>query len=535
MRRVHVGSLFLLTLVVGCALLGANIILGDLNQDEGWYLYAARMVRGGEMPYRDFAYTQAPVLPFVYALVEPLVGKYALLAAALAATLAPREARRESALLALVLILVNVYQAYFNAVVKTYALTAFFLLAGFLVLSAAFQGRARRAWLPAKPALFLSAVLFVLAAGTRSSAGIVLPIVFVFLCLDGGSRASFGWLWFGLGGFLAGCALALPFLAAAPESFWFCAVSYPTLRESGGFWSGMVYKAGFVSRLLQAYFVPIGLFSAIAAAGLVRRATSCRSGAGGEAAQAAAVPPPDGPGAGSGGLPVGLNAVLWACIIGATLVHLLAPFPYDDYQAFVFPLFATGAAVMAVGFARRAGVRTDWLVLTVFLLCLMASVSSPINQDWFMQGRDRIWWRLKAQTPLSKLRDAASLIRGMAEPGSVLLTQDPYLAVESGMSLPRGMEMGQFCYFPGFDDETAAKRHVLNRDGMIRALRECDAPVAALSGYAFAIRSPQVEPVSAEDQSLFWGEISRRYEPVQEIRDFGQAFTTLVILRKHSK
>jgi len=38
---------------------------GSLNQDEGWYLYAAQMVRDGKFPYHDFFFTQGPALPFV--------------------------------------------------------------------------------------------------------------------------------------------------------------------------------------------------------------------------------------------------------------------------------------------------------------------------------------------------------------------------------------------------------------------------------------------------------------------------------------
>ena len=30
---------------------------GALNQDEGWYLYAAQLVREGRFPYHDFFFT----------------------------------------------------------------------------------------------------------------------------------------------------------------------------------------------------------------------------------------------------------------------------------------------------------------------------------------------------------------------------------------------------------------------------------------------------------------------------------------------
>ena len=38
---------------------------GAVNQDEGWYLYASRLVGEGKLPYRDFFFTQGPVLPMI--------------------------------------------------------------------------------------------------------------------------------------------------------------------------------------------------------------------------------------------------------------------------------------------------------------------------------------------------------------------------------------------------------------------------------------------------------------------------------------
>lgn len=557
-RPLCLSMLIVGSVCVGCALLGANIAFGELNQDEGWYLYAARMVSLGEMPYRDFAYTQTPVMPFVYSLAQPFVRIYgllagrvftaalgfagALIAAWLAARLVGPGKRLDAALLAFMLILVNVYQTYFCAVVKTYALTALFLVAGFLVLSVALDRRSRLA-------AVLSAALLVLAAGTRTSTGIVLPIVFVFLCSERNSRAFHGWVYFALGGLLSACVVVLPFLLMAPESFWFCVVSYHTLRASGDIWQTLIYKAGFLSRLLGAYFVAVALWLAVVAGQwFQRRNQDMRS----EPVSCARVP-------------ASLSGLIWASVAAVTLVHLFAPFPYDDYQVLVFPLFAVAVAAMAVRFVcrmkamlpgcgvapsspaesntgpARDGARAGtgpaglWLLFVVFCLCLGASVSSSINQDWFVQGRDRIWWRLKDQTSLSKLRETGAMIRSMTRPGDLLLTQDPYLAVESGLMLPRGLEMGQFSYFPEFSKETAEKFHVMNYARMKDLLSSCDAPVAALSGYAFAICSPQIEPVAPQEQAAFREIVERRYELLCAIPNFGQAFTTLRILKKRDE
>jgi hypothetical protein len=65
-----VAALFAAYLVVGFWFVAA----GQLNLDEGWYLYASRLVYDGWLPYRDFAFFQTPLLPLVYGLPQKVFG-----------------------------------------------------------------------------------------------------------------------------------------------------------------------------------------------------------------------------------------------------------------------------------------------------------------------------------------------------------------------------------------------------------------------------------------------------------------------------
>ena len=61
------GFVFAALAVFAAAVLSfAAVWMGGLNQDEGWYLYAANLVAEGKMLYRDFFYTQGPLMPIVY-------------------------------------------------------------------------------------------------------------------------------------------------------------------------------------------------------------------------------------------------------------------------------------------------------------------------------------------------------------------------------------------------------------------------------------------------------------------------------------
>ena len=140
--------------LVACAVLcGAAVWMGGLNQDEGWYLYAANLVAEGQMPYRDFAFTQGPLLPFVYSaftwvwraggllgarlftLALGLVG--ILFAVGLARRLVSDDKRNEAALVVFFLLATNLYHLYYLAIPKTYALAGLFVIVGFYLLSLA--------------------------------------------------------------------------------------------------------------------------------------------------------------------------------------------------------------------------------------------------------------------------------------------------------------------------------------------------------------------------------------------------------------
>ena len=65
---------WLLAAAVSACLSFLAVWFGGLNQDEGWYLYAAQMVRAGKLPFHDFFYTQGPAMPLVYSVLAPVWG-----------------------------------------------------------------------------------------------------------------------------------------------------------------------------------------------------------------------------------------------------------------------------------------------------------------------------------------------------------------------------------------------------------------------------------------------------------------------------
>ena len=531
-QRIVPSLLWPLALVFALSLYAANIWLGDLNQDEGWYLYAAQSVARFELPYRDFAFTQGPVLPVVYAFFSKLItaegvlagrcvtavmgGLAALLAAVLAGQLAGKPSRL-AAFVAFVLAGCNTYHTYYTSIVKTYALCSLLLVAGFLFFVWAVKKERTGFYV-------VSGFLLLTAAATRLSA-VVFPAVFG-LGLLWNVRAT-GWR--KLIGFSAGILLGLliwvlPFAVLAPQGVWFGLVEFHTLREAGSLLAGLVYKGGFVSRFVQGYLVLTMMLMMLIL--LPRRKNQ-------------AIEEHD--------MLSGVKRLGWLALLAGTGLHLVAPFPYEDYQAIFVPIAAalTGAAFAryVVGW-RPGGLNygeanesdgADWSWIfagLIFVMSGLAAGSSPVVQDWFIAGRDRIWWNMKPASALSVLRAEGDYLKEGAGTNTVLLTQDTYLAVEAGLRVPAGLEMGPFSYYPEMERTKAEALHLVNREMLLELLDATDAQVAALSGYGLSIASPEVQPISDQDQLVLMDRFNARFENEKEVTPFGQAHTTLTIYRR---
>ena len=474
----------------------AAVWLGALNQDEGWYLYAARLVSEGKTPYRDFFYTQAPVMPVVYAAFTFVWNSFGLLGAriltivfgalglaffcALAARLVAPGRRALAALAVFLLLGSNLYHLYYIAIPKTYALASLFVAIGFFLLTFA-----RPPTIRGGVFAFASGLSLAFACGTRISLGVILAVVGLGLLLSIRSWAK-TFLWFGLGGAF-GLAVVYGFFLCDPSSRegLFFAQAYHAAR--GGF--DPVFTIGSVSRLVR-WYLPVFI--------LLGLGFAHRREAGGE----------------TDALLVARLA--FASFVAVFLVQMLAPFPYEDYQVPVMGLLAVFAAVLFFG--RPASVPSRGLLLTLGL-AWAASFGSPLLEKWTTNGQDRFWTLKKEQCELAQLRDVANRIEAMDPGGRELLTQDLYLAIETGRRVPEGLEMGPFS--------------MLDDDGWRRLLESAPCRIAALSGYSFAIEPPACNERPVGQQMEYWSILKRRYGLAWKEDDFGQNSTTLVVLERN--
>jgi hypothetical protein len=495
-------KIFAALTAIGFAILAfAAVWLGGLNQDEGWYLYAAQLVSDGHVPYRDFFYTQGPVLPLVYSafawvwraggllgarVLTLAIGAAGILfAAALAQRLVSGRARAAAALLVCVLLGGNLYHLYYLAIPKTYALAGLFAVVGFYLLS--FRRGAFA---------FLAGLSLAFAAGTRISLGALLPVAGVALLLAKERRID--WLWFGLGGGLGLTLVYGPFLLdPGARAGLLAAQGYHAAR--GGF--DPVFTVGSLSRLVRWYAPVFVLFGLALACGRGR------------------CPRRD----------------VWPVLIGflaVFAVQMAAPFPYEDYQVPVMSLLTVAAVAFLLNAPGATAAKRRLTVLLALGMTWAGSFGSPLLEKWMTNGQDRFWTVKKTSCEMAQLRAVAEEIDAIDPGGKTLLTQDLYLAIETRRSVPLPLAMGPFSYWGERPPAGAAARTVLDTAGMRALLASAPSPVAAMSGYAFAVTAPDCRRTPLDRQMAFWKILEQKYELVFREEAFGQNATPLLVLKR---
>lgn len=470
---------WLISLGAFAVLSAAAVWMGALNQDEGWYVYAANMVAEGKLPFRDFFFTQGPVMPVVYSAFVSCWERLGLLGArlltlalgaagigfaiALSGRLAPEGKKAEAGLAVMLLLGCNLYHLYYLAIPKTYALASLFVLAGLFVASFGRNNCSAAAWCWAVGGMLLG-----LSVGVRISLGALLPVFGLWLML--------GRKWAGLIGFAVGCLVGLaiaygPFLFDdCSRSGLFAAQTYHASR--GGF--DPVWVVGSLSRLVR-WYLPVFVVAGI-----------------------------------GGFRNVKVLAVAFAAVFA---VQLAAPFPYEDYQVPVMALLAVFAAVNYVTAFEFRG-----RMLLVLGMSFACSFGSPLLEQWSTNGQDRFWSLKKDSYELAQLQDVAKRIEVIDPGGKELLTQDTYLAIETNRKVPEGLEMGPFS--------------MLSDEEFVRLFNSTSCEVAALSGYSFAIVPPKCDERPLDRQLELWRTVKRRYELVDREENFGQNATPLLILKR---
>lgn len=381
------------------------------NLDEGFYAVAARLVSEGEVPYRDFGFSQGPGYPVVMALPMRLAGGgfvaqrvvasvFVLCAVAVVVRALWGSSRRAGASLAALVVASSASALAASALGKTYALAGLALaVVGSVFVSAPSPGAA-------------SAVTFIVAASVAVATRLsLLPAVAVLaagfaLALPRDRRFRF--------------SLALCVSIAAPY-----ALAFAVAPESAGFWLWEYHHGSRLdlrdtrTALEFVRFAPLvwilGLVAMLRpASDLARR----------------------------------LRVVGVATLVGAASQMLFAA-TYAEYAAPFVPL---GALCVGVLPERRRE------VLAFAALCALAGA---IGFKGLPSSRG----------DAAELSAAAVFVREHTRPSDLVLASPAIVLAEARRRPLPGTEMAPFCVAETMEDTRAARLHIMSVETLVAAIR----------------------------------------------------------------
>ncbi len=245
-----------------------------IDGDEGFYLLAAKLVLGHKTPYLDFFYTQAPLLPYVYAAWMKLVGVTWVTARILPALMTSLlgllifgqvsrvTGKAWASLAAVGLFAASTFIIAWYPVAKTYSLAGLFLFAAYVIITR--LSAATPSWWIACSGLLLG-----LSVDTRSYIIGVTPVFLWWIIQESGPpRRLANTLWF-LGGLAVGLVPSVLLLAIAPDRYLFNNLGYHALRSGKGLigdWRSKVHIARVVLFGPDDNGLQFGLLSIVCAA-----------------------------------------------------------------------------------------------------------------------------------------------------------------------------------------------------------------------------------------------------------------------------
>lgn len=456
---------------VACALLYFSVAAfyvarGEPNADEGFYAQASYNAMQGKLPYRDFAYTQTPMLPYLEGPVLAVAGygvrqqrwlNASLGTATVFVAVAVWLGAGLSMPACLGLVLVWSFcpgLVYHATIGKTYALAQLLLvLAGTVLVSG----------LPVVRQLLLLSLGGVLAVGCRLTTAPT--VVILWLGFTTAHHRQLGW-WA-----LVGCPLLLTLLLFGP---------FFGKPDNVVFWTWSYHQLSLVpSDKPKLLAQSLATFPAIGTLGL-----GCLAAA---AAQRRLLQSPSTWLLLAGG-------VGWIASVGATGV-------YTDYAVPVIPLLLLGIGVFLAG---RRPWRPAWLIGS----CLVLGLA---GLGWLLGERHT------APGYLESLDETIAYLRQNSSPTDMVLTSMPEVALESGRPPFPGLDMGKFGVTAEMDEATAARRNIITVGQLWRAIDRQEAPLVVLSNFRtwnFHWTIPSLRPLRHEQYQKWVDLLLARYDCV---------------------
>lgn len=485
--KPRLATLFGIALYLGVS--AVYLLFGQVNADEGWYLYAGKLVLSGALPYRDFAYTQMPLLPYIYGVGQVLhsgllLGRLtsiliSLGTLGLSIVIARRYAGPRAGAIAALLLGSFTLCIYYNSIVKTYAYLSFCFAATLFVLSSNLSDNRK----------YLLALVFAFAAAlVRVTALLFAVSILVYVLVAASQRARVIALCEGAAASMVAGFFMLPNWPAAQWDLFSSHLDHwgsaPVIDQ---FKQVLTVR---VPEIAQNYGSALVLGAAALYFVLHRRG---------------ARPWPRDP------API---AAVAAGLFLFAASHLLNGIWQVEY---LVPAVTVLIPILAIALGRlyaearspsRAFIQGAVVALTLLL---------PLGES--TQHTDLTGGRL----PLAEIDQVAEFVAQNSKPGdSVLALEALGVAVDADRRVLPGMTLAQFS-FQDVDTQTAHQLHVVNYQIIAEAVERKAARVVLLTDADLAM----LESSNPSDPGAIPRALGRNYSRALVMTEFGQYSRTL--------
>ncbi len=476
-----------------------TITFAQLNSDEGWYLYAARQVYHGQKLYQDFAFTQLPLVPYIYGLgllfwKSMYMGRLiSVLVFAASLILLYHVSRKyftvESFLWILILFAVYPFGLYFNTIVKTYALT------------------------------FLCFVLSLYIGLTNLKAEVKYPLLFFVLLLGVLTRitVAFYVVVIGLVALVQIWQLEnkwkiylLVFMSCLPLALWGISFLYPD--PSLVLWNVYGYNAAIHNMQLSGsalrlflpnlrtflrYAGPFRWLGIPLTLGFIYLAFA------------------------RDGLPKQTKSLLWSALAGSAFIcfHFFGGKPLTEYYVPPIMLLVAISIWFLFSFRVKSGLGTliHWgSRLTLSLIVMLWIISGKLgvaNYDLY-----------EGQPPLQTIQTVAEVVQRYYPDEPIFTLEGLYVAIEADRPIFPGLSMAQFSILD-MDTAAVSRIHMVNAEMVAEQLRSPKTKLVVLTDREISSLKPAIMDIDTL--------LADNYTNVFQIDHFGQkAGKAYVFIRK---
>ncbi|MBN2383737.1 hypothetical protein JXQ70_12755 [bacterium] len=480
-----------------------NVLYGRIHVDEGFYFVTPYLVYQGQIPYRDFIYTQAPLHSYIYSLMYQVILRpdfvvmriisflFGLGAVLLGMDISRRKSGWVAAALATGLLCYNGFLSYFFSMNKLYPLTAFLFTLG--VWTIVVGGQRWTNYL-------LGSIFLSLATCVRISVFPALAILLIWVVIRHGVVSRLFWAVF-FGVTVVTSSILGPFLVHYFEQFVYSVFLYNFHKDVHPLWMTIMLRFDVICKMAHEFFLFLAMLITLIVGTVylivqhhVRDVTT----------GVALIRRIDGE-----------RWLLLLILAGVSSFQAVSKSGVvDEYLTPFFPLAASLIAIEINNLYRAlfGQVIRTWAFVIFMMLCLLNLAAYGRTSLSLTAGK----------SPTSYLQEAASYIQSQTRPGDEILSYNNALVVLADRRIVPGYEMHVATNDPNWDEERCRRFRIVTQKQLESRLQNQEIALVAIAENSFIGRFPEFyNPNEPQMRDTFLTILESNYVRIKQYPELG--------------